>query len=226
MIKNSFSINLVFLDIKTHLFCILLTNSVGILVNKEITSKNAKFELKLLPLSYSTKWKIFFYETALRYAALYNEQLCTRIKIDIFFNSYLFLIFCILYNYYRGWKVPGFLMKTSVFWAKLYLFLNIVAFEGDTLGIAIFQHFDFCSMKRPSLRNTPRFPRWLPHSMWISFPGATAWGLRTDNSRWGPSLENTVGEQSIRIVIGPIWPSLSRTCVTVRCRDGTERRRK
>ena len=35
-----------------------------------------------------------------------------------------------------------FLMKTSVFWAKLYLFLNIVAFEGDTLGIAIFQYFD------------------------------------------------------------------------------------
>jgi len=42
----------------------------------------------------------------------------------------------------------------------------------------------FCSTKRPSLRNTPRFPRWLPHSIWISFPGATAWGLGTDNSRW------------------------------------------
>ena len=38
--------------------------------------------------------------------------------------------------YYMGWKVSGFLMKTSVFWAKLYLFLNIVAFEGE--GIAIF----------------------------------------------------------------------------------------
>jgi len=39
-------------------------------------------------------------------------------------------------------------MKTSVFWAKLYLFLNIVAFEGDTLGIAIFQHFDAFSVVR------------------------------------------------------------------------------
>jgi len=43
--------------------------------------------------------------------------------------------------------------------------------------------------------------------------------LGTDNSRWGPSLENTVVEQPIRIVIGPIWPSLSRMCVTVRYRD-------
>jgi len=34
-----------------------------------------------------------------------------------------------------------------------------------------------------------------------SFPGATAWGLGTDNSRWGLSLENTVGQQLIRIVI-------------------------
>ena len=50
--------------------------------------------------------------------------------------------------YYMGWKVPEFLMKTSVFWAKLYLFLNIVAFEGDTLGIAIFQHFDVLSVVR------------------------------------------------------------------------------
>jgi len=109
-------------------------------------------------------------------------------------------------TYYMGWKVPGFLMKTSVFWAKLYLFLNIVAFEDDTLG-SDFPTFrcPFCSMKRPSLRNTPRFPRWLPHSMWISFLGATAWGLGTDNSRWRLSLENTMGEQSIRIVIGPIW---------------------
>jgi len=39
-------------------------------------------------------------------------------------------------------------MKTSVFWAKLYLLLNIVAFEGDTLGIAIFQHFDALSVVR------------------------------------------------------------------------------
>lgn len=39
-------------------------------------------------------------------------------------------------------------MKTSVFWAKLYLFLNIVAFEGDTLGIAIFQYFDVLSVVR------------------------------------------------------------------------------
>ena len=39
-------------------------------------------------------------------------------------------------------------MKTSVFWAKLYLFLNIVAFEANTLGIAIFQHFDVLSVVR------------------------------------------------------------------------------
>jgi len=38
-------------------------------------------------------------------------------------------------------------MKTSVFWTKLYLFLNIVAFEGDTLiCIAIFQYFDALSV--------------------------------------------------------------------------------
>ena len=93
--------------------------------------------------------------------------------------------------YYMGWKVLGFLMKTSIFWAKLYLFLNIVAFEGDILGIAIFQHFNaLSSTKCPSLRNTPRFPRWLPYSMWISFPEATAWGLGTDNSRWGRLLSS------------------------------------
>jgi len=80
----------------------------------------------------------------------------------------------------------------------------------------------FCSTKHPSLRNTSRFPRWLPHSMWISFSGATAWGLGTDNSRWGPSQKNTVSEQPIRIVIDPIWLSLSRTCVTVRYHDGTK----
>ena len=39
-------------------------------------------------------------------------------------------------------------MNISVFWAKLYLFLNIIAFEGDTLGIAIFQHFDALSVVR------------------------------------------------------------------------------
>ena len=39
-------------------------------------------------------------------------------------------------------------MKTSVFWAKLYLFLNIVAFEGDILVIAIFQHFNALSVVR------------------------------------------------------------------------------
>jgi len=39
-------------------------------------------------------------------------------------------------------------MKTSVFWAKLYLFLNIVAFEGNTLGIAIFQYFNALSVVR------------------------------------------------------------------------------
>jgi len=38
-------------------------------------------------------------------------------------------------------------MKT-IFWAKLYLFLNIVAFEDATLGIAIFQHFDVLSVVR------------------------------------------------------------------------------
>jgi len=124
-----------------------------------------------------------------------------------------------------GWKVPRFLMKTSVFWAKLYLFLNIVAFEGDTLSIAIFQHFDTLSV----VRNVQAFEICLSFRddfliRWISFSGATAWGLGTDNSRWGPSLENTVGEQPIRIVIGSIWLSLSRMCVTVHYRDDTEYR--
>jgi len=83
------------------------------------------------------------------------------------------------HTYYMGWKVPGFLMKISVFWAKLYLFLNIVAFEGNTLGIAIFQHFDappFCSTKRPSLRNMPRFPRWLIRCEFLSLePPLEVW---------------------------------------------------
>jgi len=39
-------------------------------------------------------------------------------------------------------------MKTSVFGAKLYLFFNIDAFENDTLGIVIFQHFDALSIVR------------------------------------------------------------------------------
>ena len=144
----------------------------------------------------------------------------------------LYTLSIYIYNIYilHGLKSPGIFNENKRFWAKLYLFLNIAAFKGDT-WYSDFPTFrcPFCSTKRPSvsfLRNTPRFPRWLPHSIWISFPGATAWGLGTDNSRWGPSLENTVGEQPIRIVIGPIWPSLSRTCVTVRYRDGTERRRK
>ena len=100
-----------------------------------------------------------------------------------------------------------FLMKTSVFWAKLYLFLNIVAFEGDTLGIAIFQHFDALSV----IRNVQAFEIRLGfhddfliryESLSLE-PSLEVW-MVTDNSRWGSSLENTVGEQPIRIVIGPI----------------------
>ena len=39
-------------------------------------------------------------------------------------------------------------MKTSPTRAKLNLFFNIVAFEDDTLDIAIFQHFDALSVVR------------------------------------------------------------------------------
>ena len=39
-------------------------------------------------------------------------------------------------------------MKASVFWTMLYLFLNIVAFECDTLGIMIFRHFNGLSVVR------------------------------------------------------------------------------
>jgi len=42
----------------------------------------------------------------------------------------------------------------------------------------------------------------------------------------GDQVWRMMGEQPIRIVIGPIWPSLSRTCVTIHYRDDTERRRK
>ena len=114
-------------------------------------------------------------------------------------------------------------MKTSVFWAKLYLFLNIIAFEGDTFGIAIFQHFDALSV----VRNVQTFEIRLgfrddflirSESLSLELP-LKVW---EQIIVWGPSLENTVGEQPIRIVIGPIWPSLSRTCVTVCYHDGIE----
>jgi len=125
------------------------------------------------------------------------------VHINVYINVYINV--CI---YYMGWKVPGFLMKTSVFWAKLYLFLNHSCLRGWWYSDFPTFRCPFCSTKHPSLRNTPQFPRWLPHSMWISFFGAIAWGLGTENSHWGPSLKNTVGEQSIRIVIAPIWTSL------------------
>jgi len=88
----------------------------------------------------------------------HRSLLIVRTFIHIYVHTY---VYTYMRTYYMGWKVPGFLMKTSVFWAKLYLFLNIIAFAGDTLGIAIFQHFrcPFCSTKRPSLRNTPRSRR-------------------------------------------------------------------
>ena len=122
----------------------------------------------------------------------------------------------------HGLKSPGIFNENKRFLDKVIFIPQHSCLRGRYTWYSDFPTFrsPFCSTKRPSLRNMPRFPRWLPHSMWISFPGA-AWGLGTDNSRWGPSLENTVGEQPIRIVIGPIWPSLSRTCVTVRYRDGT-----
>jgi len=124
-------------------------------------------------------------------------------------------------------KSPGIFNENKRFLSKVIFIPQHSCLQGRYTWYSDFPTFrcPFCK-KRPSLRNTPRFPRWLPHSMWISFPGATAWDLGTDNSRWGPSLENTVDEQSIRIVIGSIWPSLLRMCVTVRYRDGTERRRK
>jgi len=110
-------------------------------------------------------------------------------------------------------------MKTSVFWAKLYLFLNIVAFESDTLGMAIF-HFDVLSV----IRNVQAFEIRLGfrndflircESLSLEPPLEVAFWEQIIVAG-GPSLENTVSEQPIRIVIGPIWPSLSRTCVTVR----------
>ena len=105
----------------------------------------------------------------------------------------------------------------SVFWAKLYLFLNIVAFEGNTLGIAIFQHFDALSV----VRNVQAFEIRLGfHDDFL---------IRCESLFLEPSLEvweqiivggqvwRMMGEQPIRIVIGP---SLSRTCVIVMQNEG------
>ena len=126
----------------------------------------------------------------------------------------------------HGLKSPGIFYENKRFLGKVIFIPQHNCLRERYTWYSNFPTFQypFCSTKRLSLRNMPRFPRWLSHSMWISFPGATAWDLGTDNSRWGPSLENMVDEQSIRIVIGPIWPSFSRTCVTVRYRNGTERR--
>jgi len=137
------------------------------------------------------------------------------------------LIYCIyiyiyIYHIYTTWteKSWDFWMKTSVFWAKLYLFLKLPSREYTWCSDFPTFRCPFCSTKRPSLRNTPWFPWWLPHSMCISFPGAIAWEQIIVA---GGQVWRIQGEQPIRIVI---WPSLSRTCVTMRYRDGTEWRRK
>jgi len=79
-------------------------------------------------------------------------------------------------------------MKTNVFWAKLY-FLNIVAFEGATLGIAIFQHFDALSV----VRNVQAFEIRL---------GFRDFLIRCESLFLEPSLE--VWEQII-VAGGQVW---------------------
>ena len=94
---------------------------------------------------------------------------------------------------YTTWAEKGFLTKTSVFWAKLYLFLNIVAFEGDTLGIAIFQHFDALSV----VRNVQAF-----HSFEIRLGFRDDFLIQSESLSLEPPLE--VWEQII-VTGGQVW---------------------
>ena len=55
------------------------------------------------------------------------------------------------------------------------------------------------------LQNTLLFPIPLLRSTQIAYHTAISWGLGTDNSRWGTSLENTVDAEAIR---NPIHDSL------------------
>jgi len=102
----------------------------------------------------------------------------------------------------HGLKSPRIFNENKRFLSKVIFIPQHSSLRGRYTWYSDFSTFrcPFCNTKCPSLRNTPRFSRRLPHSMWISFSGATAWGLGTDNSRWGPSLENTMREQPIRIV--------------------------
>ena len=78
----------------------------------------------------------------------------------------------------------------SVFWAKLYLFLNIITFEGDTLGIVIFQHFDGLSV----VRNVQAFE--------IRLGFRDDFLIRCESLSLEPSLE--VWEQII-VAEGQVW---------------------
>jgi len=115
----------------------------------------------------------------------------------------------------HGLKSPRIFNENKRFLSKVIFIPQHSSLRGRH-GIAIFQHFDALSV----IRNVQAFEirlgfrdDFLIRCESLSLePLLEVW---EDNSRWGPSLENTVREQSIRIVIGPIWPSLSRTCVIV-----------
>lgn len=56
----------------------------------------------------------------------------------------------------HGQKYPGICKEKKRFWAKLYLFLKLVAFESHTLAIAIFKEFDSLSL----VRNVPALDKY------------------------------------------------------------------
>ena len=96
------------------------------------------------------------------------------------------------------------------FWQKSFSFLNVLSFQLDKTSATIFQHSYACQIIRFSRPfKIHFFSIQLLRSAQNAYHLAIFWGSETDNSRWGPCLENTVDVEAIR---NPIHAFLSVQC--------------
>ena len=75
--------------------------------------------------------------------------------------------------------------------------------------------------KQYDLSNPPKYPS-VFHSTSSFCHTAISWGLGTDNSRWGPGLENTVDAEAIRNPIHVFLPVQCSMCEMMHCHHEEE----
>ena len=73
-------------------------------------------------------------------------------------------------------------------------------------------------MIRLCSQNRPQFRQSLLHWSQISFPISLLSGQQRASSRWGPDLENMVGEEAIRSLFHSISPSFSWAFLKIRAK--------